>query len=125
MLIPYDVLHIIVSLIFAGVRSRLLRRGRKTKNKSKSKSKSNRSTEFSDVDLGSDQESDTGRMKERRFGPGIDKISAFDHKKPGTVMKRNTNKKLNFMCNHEEKRMREGDKRYHLVNLYCQKLCSM
>ena len=119
-MIPYDVLRVTVSLTLADVRSRLLRRGRKNKNKNKNKSKSNRSTEFSDVDLGSDQESDAGRKKERGSGPGIERNSAFDLKKPGIVMK--NQHKLNLKFNYKEKRTREGDNRYLLVNLSCQKV---
>ena len=61
-------------------------------------SKSNRSTEFSDVDLGSDQESDTGRTKGHGSGPGIERNSAFDLKKLGIVMKNQHKLTSKFDC---------------------------
>ena len=76
----YSVLHTIyrithLMIVFTGVRSKLLSR------KHKSKGKSTRSKKFCDVDLGSDQESDTGRGAGR--GLGVDKHSALDFKRLG------------------------------------------
>jgi hypothetical protein len=64
-------------IVLTGVRSKLLSK----KHKSKNKIKSNRSKEFNDVDLGSDQESDTGRGAGRELG--VDKRSASDFKRLG------------------------------------------